>query len=154
MSDNLTLRLFEPTQAHKALEQAWRFIKGWLLSGGGRLVLTVRKETRSLKQNAALHATLSDIADQMQWAGAKRDAECWKRLMVAAWLRARGESVEVLPALDGHGVDVVFRRTSELSRPECAELLDYVAAWAIEHGVELREARQWQVDPETGEITC
>lgn len=153
MSDKLTLRLREPVQAHKAMGQAWKHIKGWLVSGGGRLVLTVKKETRSLKQNAALHATLSDIAEQLEWAGAKRDTDCWKRLLVSAWLRARGESVEVLPAVDGHGIDVVFRHTSKLTTAECGELLDYVAAWAIEHGVELRDAGQW-VDPEAGEITC
>ena len=148
----MTLRLVNAQQAHDAIGQAWTFIKGWLCGGGGALVLDVRRETRSLKQNAALHATLSDIADQLEWAGAKRDLEVWKRLLVAAWLRARGESVEVLPALDGHGVDVVFRRTSELNKAECAELLDFIGAWAIERGVEFSEAKQWQVDPVTGEV--
>lgn len=150
--DRLTLRLFNAQQAYDAIGKAWTFIKGWLCGGGGALVLDVRKETRSLKQNAALHATLADIADQLEWAGAKRDLEVWKRLLVAAWLRARGESVEVLPAVDGHGIDVVFRRTSELNKAECAELLDFIGAWAIEQGVELSEARQWQVDPVTGEV--
>ena len=72
---------------------------------------------------------------------------------MAAWLRARGESVELLPALDGHGVDVVFRHTSKLTRAECSDLCEYVMAWCSEHDVALRDARQWQeVDPETGEI--
>ena len=54
----------------------------------------------------------------------------------AAWLRARGESVEILPALDGHGVDVVFRHTSELTVAECVELSDFILAWGDEHGVQ------------------
>jgi hypothetical protein len=66
-------------------------------------------------------------------AGKKRDTEVWKRLMTAAWLRARGESVEVLPAIDGHGIDVVFRRTSSLTKAECSELLEFVLAWKAEH---------------------
>ncbi|MDE1918963.1 MAG: recombination protein NinB, partial [Sphingomonadales bacterium] len=74
-----------------------------------------------------------------------------KRLLVAAWCRARREQVELLPALDGHGVDIVFRRTSQLTRGECAELCDFIQAWCAENGVELREARQW-VDAETGEV--
>jgi hypothetical protein len=53
--------------------------------------------------------------------------------MTAAWLRDRGESIEVLPALDGHGIDVVFRRTSDLTRGECAELIEFVIAWKAEH---------------------
>jgi hypothetical protein len=53
----------------------------------------------------------------------------------AAWLRARGEHVEILPALDGHGVDVVFRPTSKLSRAECAELSEFIMAWGTERDV-------------------
>lgn len=116
-----------------------------------RLVLEIKPETRSDKQNRLLHAMLGDIAAQVVWAGAKRDAEVWKRLLVAAWCRARREQVELLPALDGHGVDIVFRRTSQLTRGECAELCDFIQAWCAENGVELRDARQW-VDEETGEV--
>jgi len=45
----------------------------------------------------------------------------------------------VLPAIDGHGIDVVFRRTSKLTKAECAELVDFVQAWAVERGVEFAE---------------
>ena len=154
MSERLTLRLFSATQGHEALQQIWRQAKALLTrQDAPPLVVELREETRSLKQNALLHAMLGDISRQVEWAGKKRDAETWKRLLTAAWLRARGESVELLPALDGHGVDVVFRHTSKLTRAECAELCDFIAAWAIERGVEFREAMQWKVDTETGEIT-
>lgn len=93
--------------------------------------------TRSLEQNAKLHALLSDIAKALEWAGKKRDVETWKRLLTAAWLRARGEPLEMLPAIDGHGVDIVFRRTSELTIPEMIELIEYIQAWAIDAGVQL-----------------
>lgn len=151
MADRLVLRLHNAQQGHGAIQQAWAHAKGWLLAGGQRLVLEIKPETRSDKQNRLLHAMLGDIAAQVEWAGAKRDAEVWKRLLVAAWCRARREQVELLPALDGHGVDIVFRRTSQLTRGECAELCDFIGAWCAEHGVELREARQW-VDAETGEV--
>lgn len=151
MSDRLTLTLHNAQQGHQAIQQAWAHAKGWLMAGGQRLVLEIKPETRSDRQNRMLHAMLGDIAAQVEWAGKKRDAETWKRLLVAAWCRARREQVELLPALDGHGVDIVFRRTSQLTRGECAELCDFIGAWCAEHGVELREARQW-VDAETGEI--
>ena len=47
---------------------------------------------------------------------------------------------EVLPALDGHGVDIVFERTSRLTRAECAELMEYVYAWGAQHGVRFSAA--------------
>lgn len=151
MSDRMTYRLWEPVQAHKALHDAWAWCKAMLVSGH-ELEFVARKATRSIKQNALLHAVLGDISKQLEWAGKKRDVETWKRLLVAAWLRARGESLEMLPAVDGHGVDIVFRRTSELTRAECSELTEYIMAWAIDKGVALRDAQQWQVDAETGEI--
>lgn len=143
--NKITLRLHNAQQAHGAIQQAWAHCKGWLGAGGARLVLEVRPETRSGLQNRFLHAMLGDIAAQVDWAGKKRDAETWKRLLVAAWCRARHEQIEMLPALDGHGVDIVFRRTSQLSRAECVELCDYIHAWCAETGVELREAQQWEV---------
>ncbi|MCX8017311.1 MAG: recombination protein NinB [Rhodocyclaceae bacterium] len=131
-------------QAHTALtRRIWPAIKEALASRGQPLLLSVRTMTRSHEQNARLHATLRDISEQVEWAGSKRDVETWKRLLTAAWLRARGEPVEMLPAIDGCGVDVVFRHTSELTRAECAELIDYVQAWATTHGVRLGAPEDW-----------
>ena len=132
----LILPLFEPEQAKNALGYVYRAAKPHL-SSGRRLQIEVREEKRSDAENRLLHALLGHIAATQEWAGKKRDVEVWKRLLTAAWLRARGESIEVLPALDGHGIDVVFRRTSDLTRAECAELIDFVQAWAAQQGIDL-----------------
>ena len=97
--------------------------------------VTVAEPTRSLAENALLHALIGEIAATQEWAGKKRDAEIWKRLLVAAWCRMRGESMEILPALDGHGVDIVPARTSGLSKSECADLITYIQAWQAENEV-------------------
>jgi hypothetical protein len=131
---NVTALLIDAQQAHKRISALYRDAKPWLLSGH-RLIVTIKPEGRTGSQNAALHAWIGEIAAQVPWAGQKRDAETWKRLLTASWLRTRGESLEVLPALDGHGVDIVFRHTSSLTKAECAELLDYVQCWAAENGV-------------------
>jgi NinB protein len=91
--------------------------------------VSVTEPRRNLEQNAALHARLTEIAQSREWAGRRWDVEVWKRLLTAAWCRATGQQVLMLPALDGHGVDVVFRRTSELTRSECGELLEFINAW-------------------------
>ncbi len=96
-------------------------------------IAEVRKATRSSAENALLHALLGEIATTKEWAGQKRDIEVWKRLMTAAWCRATNQQVELMPALDGHGVDIVYRRTSQLSRRECADLITFVQAWMAEH---------------------
>ena len=136
MSERITLSLWNPQQAHTAIAHAWTQAKA-LLMAGHRLVLEIRPEKRSDAQNRLLHACLGEISKQLEWAGKPRDIDTWKRLLTAAWLRARGEHVEMLPAVDGHGVDIVFRRTSQLTKAECAELSEFVMAWAAERGVQL-----------------
>lgn len=96
-------------------------------------VVDVREPTRSGDQNAALHARLTEIAARCEWVGKRHDLETWKRLLTAAWCRATGQAVTILPALDGQGVDIVFRRTSSLTKRECSDLLEYVNAWAAEN---------------------
>jgi hypothetical protein len=136
-----TLHLRDPQTGHTAWVGVWRTIKATLFAGH-QLEVEIRPARRNTEQNALLHVLLTDVASKIEWAGKKRDAETWKRLMTAAWLRARGESIEVLPAIDGHGIDVVFRRTSSLTKSECAELITFIQAWAAQNGIELTEQEQ------------
>lgn len=146
-----TIFLREPKQAHKVLtEVLWPAVKSHLICGGGALVVTVKPETRSDAENRLLHALLSHISKTQDWAGKRRDVETWKRLMVAAWCRAIGEQVELLPALDGHGIDIVFRRTSQLTRGECAELIEFIFAWGAHQGMVFPDREV--IDADTGEI--
>lgn len=96
-------------------------------------VVTVSEPRRNLEQNAALHALISEIAERREWAGQSWDVETWKRLLVSAWARATGQRVQIVPALDGFGVDMVPIRTSALSKRECSELIDFIAAWDASH---------------------
>lgn len=127
-----SITLYNAQQARATLDTLWSWAKPRLIAGR-KLRLSVKEEKRSLPQNALLHALLTDISRQVEWAGKKRSVDVWKRLITAAWMRARGESVEVLPALDGHGIDIVWRSTADLSVAECSELLDFAQAWAEEH---------------------
>lgn len=123
-----TAILHNAAQGHTALAQLWAWCKPRLVAGH-KLTLTVAEATRSTDQNALLHATITDIAKRREWCGKLWPMEVWKRLLVAAWCRANGESVEVVPALDGHGVDIVYRRTSKLTKAECASLIEFIHAW-------------------------
>lgn len=163
MMDRLMLPLYEPAQAHAAIATVWKHAKP-LTQQGKRMVIELREEKRSDRENALLHVLLGHIAKTQEWAGKRRDSETWKRLLTAAWLRARGEHIEMLPALDGHGIDVVFRRTSDLTRSECAELIDFIHAWAAGQGIEFPPPPEWRepepkrgkratvIDADTGEI--
>jgi len=101
----------------------------------------MKGETRSIAENKLLQALCRHIAKHHEWAGAKRSQDTWRRLLMASWFRANGESAEVLPALDGHGVDVVWRKSSQLTVSECASLIEWIYCWGAEFGV------QFPVDP-------
>ena len=92
-------------------------------------IVTVRGPTRNLEQNAALHALLQEIAETRQWAGQRLDVEDWKRLLTAAWMRATGRGIRLVPAMDGQGFDALYQRTSTLTKAEMSELIDYIQAW-------------------------
>ena len=96
-------------------------------------IVRISPPKRSLEQNAKLHAELQEIAETIKWAGEYRDIEVWKRLLTAAWARCRSEPVQILPAVDGHGFDVLYQRTSDLSIKEMIDLIEYVQAWRAEH---------------------
>lgn len=106
--------------------------------------VVITEPKRTLAENALLHVLLSQVAQEVEWAGKRRDVETWKRLMVSAWCRARGEAIEILPAIDGHGVDLVPVRTSKLSKRDCAELIEFVYAWGADQGI------VWDDNPREG----
>lgn len=152
--DRITVALWNPQQGYQQLLQAWRWAKAMLIAGH-RLVLELRPETRSDAQNRLLHARLTDVSKQCQWAGAKRSKDTWRRLFMSSWLRVQGDHVEVLPALDGHGVDIVYASTTKLSRAQSADLSEYVMAWGSDQEPPVRwsiASLGGEVDAETGEI--
>ena len=134
MTDRLSITLQDAQRGHTAWIEAWKWCKAMLLAGH-KLSVTVTKATRSTEMNGLLHSRIGDVAKQIEWGGKKQDIDVWKRLLTAAWLRERGEPIELLPAIDGAGVDIVFRQTSKLTGAECAELADFIMAWGDMKGV-------------------
>lgn len=114
-----------------AHEQARAGVAGFAHMAPAGTVVEFREPTRNSAINAALHAKLGEIAATREWADRRWDAETWKRLLVAAWSRANGEPLQMLPALDGHGVDIVWRKTSEMTQREVRELLAWIEAWEV-----------------------
>jgi len=161
----LDLDLRNPVQAHADLARLWAWAKP-LLVAGHWLVLSVRLATRSDAQNRLLHSRIRDVARHLrEWRGVPMDDEDWKRMLVAAWCRVHNEPARMVPALDGHGFEVLYRRTSKLTRAECADLSDYIMAWGTDQGVAWCAAslaedvprsttrrKRELIDAETGEV--
>ena len=90
------------------------------------------KETkRSLPQNDRMWAMLTDIATQKEHCGRKYTPEIWKCLLMHAW----GREVKFIPALDGEGVVPMVYRSSDLSKTEMTELIEFMFSWGSQNGI-------------------
>jgi len=86
---------------------------------------------RSTDQNAMMWALLSDVAMQATHNGRQYTPDQWKVL----FMHACGREVQFMPALDGSTFIPWGRSSSDLSKAEMGELLDFIMAWGAEHGV-------------------
>ena len=99
----------------------------------------IKEPTRSLEQNAKLHAMLEDVSKQVEWHGMKLHKDIWKRICTAAMLRDIGESPMLVPSLDGHGIEIIYEKTSTMGKRMMAALIEWVYAFGSEKGVQWSE---------------
>jgi hypothetical protein len=86
---------------------------------------------RSLPQNSLLWSRLSEVASQVEWYGQKLSAEDWKDMFTASLRRTR-----VVPGIDPGTFVPLGMRTSDMSSEEMTNLLELIAAFGAERGVE------------------
>ena len=67
----------------------------------GDWMAVFKPTTRTLMQNAKLHAMLTDISGQAVYMGKKRSVEFWKGLFVSGYQIATGKNPEIVPGLEG-----------------------------------------------------
>jgi hypothetical protein len=103
------------------------------------MCITIAEPRRRNIQNDAAHAALQDIANQLQWHGRKLSVLVWKRLTIASFLRELGERVELIPALDGNGFDVIYEHSSEFGIKKCSAWIEWIYAFGTQNGVVFRD---------------
>jgi hypothetical protein len=93
-----------------------------------------REMKRTLPQNSALWAALTDVARQVEWYGQKLTPTDWKDIFTAALVKAR-----IVPNIDGNGFVQLGLHTSDMSKDELSNLLELVYHFGAEHGVVFQE---------------
>jgi hypothetical protein len=86
---------------------------------------------RSLPQNDAMWAALTDIARQLKWHGLTLDTDDWKLIFLDALKR----EVRMVPNLDNNGFVSLGRSSSDLSKNEMSDLLSLIYEFGARHGV-------------------
>lgn len=96
-------------------------------------VMEVSAPKRTLDQNAKMHAMLSDISRAMPM-GRRHTPDDWKAIL----MHACGWECQFQEGLDGRPFPMGFR-SSRLTKDQMSTLIEYMTAFAAEHGIELGE---------------
>lgn len=120
----------DDTQRNRAVE--------WCKKAPVGTRIEFKQERRSTEQNDRMWAMLTDIAAQAMHAGRKFSPDQWKVLM----MHACGREVQFLPALDGSTFIPWGQRSSDLSKAEMSELMEFMTAWGSQNGVVFSSPRE------------
>jgi NinB protein len=90
---------------------------------------------RSTDQNSLLWSLLTSISVQFAHCGRKYPPEIWKCLMMHAW----GREVRFIPSLDGESVVPMLYRSSDLTKVEMTDLIEFILSWGAQNGVQFHE---------------
>lgn len=132
MSDHRLRRHLGGQQGLRELVEMFGKAKGWILAGH-RMVVEIRRETRTLKQNRLMWSCLNDLSEQVAWDGTRR-------LKPGAWkdyLTAHLEGQDLVPNMDGTGFVAIGRgkSTSDMTIPEMVAVIDLAHAFGTGRGV-------------------
>jgi hypothetical protein len=117
-----------PTNRRHVAEQVANLPEGFVIKAG--------PPTRSLEQNAMLHAMFGELETKARHYGQRRSATQWKTLMISAHAIATGLGVEMVPGLEGEFVNI-RESSANMTVARMTSLIEYVHAWAAENGVRL-----------------
>lgn len=115
-----------------ANEQVKQRAVKWIGQAPAGTKLEFKSPRRSLDQNALMWMRLGEIAKGVEWYGQYLSAEDWKDVLSASLRKAR-----VVPGIDPGSYVPLGMRTSDMTKEEMTNLLELIAAFAAERGVEL-----------------
>ena len=97
-----------------------------------------KQPKRSLDQNALMWSLLTQVASQKEHCGRKYTPDQWKAL----FMHACGREIQFLPSLDGSTFIPWGNRSSDLSKVEMTDLIEFILSWGAQNGVRFREAEE------------
>ena len=97
---------------------------------------SAKRNRRTLEQNSKLWAMLHEIRDQAEHNGRKYSPDEWKILMMHA---CNQDTIKFLPALDDKTFIPYGGRSSHMTIPQMAELIEFMRWWGTQHGVKFRD---------------
>lgn len=103
----------------------------WIAKAPTGTRIEFKASKRTLPQNDRMWAMLTDIAQQKQHAGRSYTPDQWKVI----FMHACGREVQFIPSLDGSTFIPWGQSSSDLSKDEMTNLIEYLFAWGAENGI-------------------
>jgi hypothetical protein len=126
MSDKQVFRLVHPTARQMAMRAITYAPEGW--------VCEVKPATRSIDQNAKLHAMFADVARQSTLHGRKLTADQWKVIFISGHAVATGLGADLLPGIEGEFVNI-RESSARMGVKRMASLIEYMLAWGADNDI-------------------
>lgn len=92
----------------------------------------IKPRTRSLDQNAMLHALFSEASKTATWQGRKLTPTQWKVLFISGHAIATGLGADMIPGLEGEFVNI-RESSAQMSVARMTSLIEYINAWIAEN---------------------
>ncbi len=124
MSDKQSFVLVHATARNLAIEAVRNAPDGY--------VVEVKPKTRSLEQNALLHALLGECAKTMKYHSKTLSIEQWKVLFVSAHNIVEGRPVQVIAGIEGEFVNI-RESTAKMTVKRLNSLIEYIQAWVADN---------------------
>lgn len=112
-------------------------IARWASECSDGVTVELKAPRRNLDQNALMWCLLGEISRQVVWYGAKLSADDWKDVLTASLRKAR-----VVPGIDPGTYVPLGMRTSDMTVPEMAALIELIMAFVAERGVQFGDERR------------
>lgn len=135
----LTFEIRTPTTQQNAIQAVQQILPSF----DKPLIVTIHERSRSLQQNARLHAMLSEISKKTTYHGKVRGVEFWKGLFVSGWQIATNQHPEIAPGLEGEFINI-RESTTRLSVKKLTEVMDYIEAYCAMNSIQLSEWRNYE----------
>lgn len=103
----------------------------WVHKAPAGTRLEFKASKRSLPQNDLMWSLLTRVAQQKENAGRRYTPDQWKVL----FMHACGREVQFIPSLDGATFLPWGRSSSDLSKQEMTDLIEFILSWSAQNGV-------------------
>lgn len=118
--------------------------KNWIEKAPVGTRVEFKASKRTLPQNDLLWALLTEVAQQLDHGGRRYEPSQWK----AIFLHAFGREVSFLPSLDGKTFLPIELSSSDLSKDEMTDFIEFILKEGAERGVVFRDHKS---DPDDGQ---